>query len=786
MKKFLFRLTLGAGLLVAAALLYIGVPVLRAGAGLPVWDGSTTVAGLDHEVTITRSEYGTPFTEAETQADLYFAQGFVHAQDRFWQMAMGRRLALGRLAEWLGAPALAADRYSRMWMWRDLAVRSYEALAAEERALLDAYAAGVNAWLEGPLYRRPPEMRVLHVHPEPWKGSDALLIMFNVHAMLRGNGSEQLRYEISPERVPDVERAVEILNTSGPDAPTILSASSEAPGTHSASAMTDGNFSNSWLLSGAHTVSGLPLVANDPHLAIGLPGVWQIQHLTLNGRRMAGGTIPGFPSIVVGHNGAVAWAVTNSTVNTMDATLLELEMPDGRRYRSSPGGPWQEFGVREEVFGVRFGSDVTELQRTTEHGAVWLEDLDPPLLEGRPGFTIEIVDVAMEALNRGPVALMGMLHIDTVEEGMELMGEMTLPSVNVSFADTAGSIGCALSGRIPIRSRESAEQIAFAAWDTSERTHLDPAESPRLLNPESGRIVTANQRIATEEEFPTYLSDSFASGYRASRIHEALDERPRHDVESFRAMQQDGLTPEARELTPWMLEAKAATPADQALVDLLAEWDFRFTPESAAPLVWSIWMRQLGRELLDEAGPTRPFRESMLTPAIVLTLSGEWSELCNRVETPEVETCADALTKTLTQTREILEAGWGPGVDDWQWERVQFKLGHLGFADLPLLGQRFSRSTSIPAGLSSLFNNNFIIGDTPDAFPLMGGAGYQGIYDLSDLDASLFMAPGGPSGHVGSDYYNNLTPLWIAGERMRLDPDEIGPIATLTLAPGGE
>ena len=783
MKKLIVRFILVSVLLVVAVLFYVGFPIFRAGTGLPEWDGTTTVAELGAEVTITRSEFGTPFIEAESQADLYFAQGFVHAQDRFWQMAMGRHSAQGRLSEWVGSIALPADRSARMFRWRDLAVRSYEALPAEEQALLDAYAAGVNAWLDGPLYQRPPEMRILRIDPEPWTGSDALLIMYNVYAMLRVNGSEQLRYEISPERVPDVEQAFRILNEGGPDGPSILSASSEDPGTSASSGMKDQNFSNSWMLSGEHTVSGMPLLANDPHLNLSLPGIWQLQHFTLNGRRMAGATIPGFPSIIIGHNGAVAWGITNSQINSMDATLLELETPEGSRYRSEPGAPWQEFELREEVFRVRFGSDVTETFRTTGDRAVWLDSMPAPLLDNRPGFKLEIVENSMELPNLGPVALMGMLKVNTVEEAIDLMDELTLPSLNVSVADTLGNIGYVLAGRIPVRAPDSAEQIAFADWDSSERTYLDPAENPRLLNPASGRIVTANQHIATAEEFPHYLSDRFASGYRANRIHEMLDQTALHDVESFRLMQSDTLSPEARDLTQLMLQVIPATPEDQALVDALAAWDHRFAEESAAPLIWTVWYRELVRELLDEAGPIRALRESMLSAPVVMILSGEWSELCDRLETAEVETCAAALAKTLTSTREILEAGWGSNVNDWRWGSVQFKLEHLGFGDLPLLGNRFSRSTSLPGGFSSLFTNLHLVGDTPDGFRLAGGSGLQAIFDLSDLDASLFMAPGGPSGHVGSDYYNNFTPLWIAGERMQLDPDTIEPIATLSLQP---
>ncbi|MEM1080987.1 MAG: penicillin acylase family protein, partial [Pseudomonadota bacterium] len=600
MKKLIIRFALVSVFLVVAVLLYVAIPIFRAGAGLPQWDGTTTVDGLSAKVTITRSEYGTPFIEADSQADLYFAQGFVHAQDRFWQMAMGRHLAQGRLSEWMGLAALPADRSARMYRWGDLAVQSYEALPAQERALLDAYAAGVNAWLDGPLYQRPPEMRILHIDPEPWTGSDSMLMMYNVYATLRSNGSEQLRYEISPEIVPDVEQAFRILNEGGPDGPSILSASSEDPGTSDSSGMKDRNFSNSWLLSGQHTASGMPLLANDPHLNISLPGIWQLQHLTLKGRRMAGATVPGFPSIIIGHNGAVAWGITNSHINTMDATLLELETPEGRRYRTAPDAPWQTFELRDEVFRVRFGSDVTETYRTTGDRAVWLESMPAPLLDNRPGFTIELVENSMELPNRGPIALMGMLRVNTVEEAIDLMDEMNMPALNVSFADTLGNIGYVLTGRIPVRAPASAEQIAFADWDSSERTYLDPADNPRLVNPDSGRIVTANHRIATAQEYPHHLSDSFASGYRANRIHEMLDQRATHDMESFLRMQGDPLSPEARELTHLMLRVEPATPEDQALVDALADWDLRFTEDSPAALIWTVWHRQLVRALLDE------------------------------------------------------------------------------------------------------------------------------------------------------------------------------------------
>jgi penicillin amidase len=783
MKKLLVRSLLGVAALVVALVLYLWIPIARAGAGLPEWDGVATLEGLEAEVTVTRSEYGTPFIEAETQADLYFAQGFVHAQDRFWQMAVGRRAAVGRLSEWLGAAALPADRRARMWGWADLAERSFAALPAEDRALLEAYAAGVNAWLKSPQYRRPPEMRILHVSPEPWRASDAFMAVYNMHMMLRGNGSEQVKFELMGGSAPDPAVALRILSEMAPDGPTILSATGESSGTRGSGSSVDGTFSDSWVVSGDHTITGLPLLANDPHLAVGLPGIWQIQHHTLAGRRMAGGTLPGFPAIVVGHNGAVAWAVTNSTANTMDATLLEVEAPDGLRYRTGPDEAWQEFEVREEVFRVRFGSDVTEGYRTTPTGIVWPESVPIPPLQASPELTIELVDLAIDVLNEAPTALMGITHANTVEEAIDAVQTMTFPVVNVSFADTAGNIGYALTGRIPVRSEESAQEIAFATWDSNERTYLDPEANPRFVNPASGRIVTANQRIATEDEFPIYLSDHFAPGYRAARIHEALDATVVHDMASFVRMQGDALSPQARELTPLMLQAEPASAEDQALLDVLAEWDYRFTPDSPAPLVWTLWARELIREGLDEVGVMSSVRSANLFGPLVVALGGEEPDLCDRMETDPAETCAELLTETLTAARRLLESGWGPQAEGWRWRNTEFQLPHAGFAGLPVLGERFSRTTPIPGGPGALFTNTFIVGDPGTAFPSLYTSSYQGVYDLSDLDASLFMGAGGPSGHVGSDFYNNLTPLWVAGERMRLDPDEIEPMATLRLVP---
>ncbi len=782
MKRIMIRSVVGLLLLISIVVAYVAITLARAGGGLPQWDGTVEVAGLDGSVEIMRDQDGIPFIRADSEHDLYFAQGFVHAQDRFWQMALSRQTMNGRLAEWLGGMGLLSDRVARMYGWSDLAQDSFDALASEDREPLESYAAGVNAWLESPAYRRPPEMVILHIKPERWEASDAYLAIYQMHRMLSTSGLEGYRALFDNTDSPP--SAIEIFDQNDLMAPTIIAPTGGESVIQPTAPFKERAFSNNWTLSGDHTTSGKPLMANDPQLALSEPGFWQLQHITVDGWMAAGGSVPGYPGIIVGHNNTLAWGVTTAGIDVRDFAYVEVHPENPDRYRRGPNEPWQDFDLRVEKIHVRFGEDLTETIRSTRQGVSTPRNLGTFGFFDREGLALEIRDVATDQVSTSSVALRRLNQAGTVEEGIQALEQFTSPALNVSLADASGNIGYVAAGRIPLRPEDHARVVDLDPADDNERTYLPYLENPRVVNPPSGRIVTANQRIVGAE-YPYYLTDNWADPHRARRIHELLDQRKIHDVDSFHDMQMNSLSPVARELIPLLLDVQPADTDDARLVEILWAWDFRFELDASAPVVWLTWVEFLSqRVVVDDIAAAPSFFRSLLYSPLVRSLGGEHPEWCDNLSTSAVEDCADALRSSLTDTRLALEDAFGPDPQGWKWGDVaSFRLPHLGFAGLPILDGMFSRYTPLPAGPESAFTNGVNLLEAPEFSSTLFTSSYQAIYDLSDLNSSVFMTAGGSSGHFKSPYYNNLTDDWAAGERIELKPDKLLPVATLTLNP---
>lgn len=369
----------------------------RAHGGLAQWEGDVAVAGLDGPVEVVRDANGVAYIQASTRRDALFAQGFVHAQDRFWQMSLTRQTMAGRLAEWIGRPAFNSDQRMRHFAGEELARRLWEQFPEEERPLLEAYAAGVNAWLDSPAYRRPPEMVILHLHPERWRPEDAFLIWRGLYEPLATPGLEGLLPAV--RRVAAHPSAEEMIDGFMDTTVPIIPAEGADETVQRSQPMKEQAFSNSWLLSGEHTASGLPLLANDPQLAATLPNTWYLMRLAMEEGRMVGASIPGLPGLPLGHNGRIAIGATNAMVDVYDIALVQLDPDDAGRFRRGPDEPWQPFDTRTETIRVRFGRTVEQQVRSTPDGIVmlWDERPDRSVPKPMPGPSGWLLTTAMPA-----------------------------------------------------------------------------------------------------------------------------------------------------------------------------------------------------------------------------------------------------------------------------------------------------------------------------------------------------------------------------------------------------
>jgi penicillin amidase len=783
-----FVLSIAAAVAVVAA--YGGFVLLTTSGEPATWEGEITLEGSSAPIEILRDEYGVPHVFAETETDAHFALGFLHAQDRLWQMAFNRQRLEGRLAEWMGHMALEADIGQREFFYPPrFRAAQWAAMPEEARDHLEAYAAGVNAYLGSELYQRPPEMRILHVHPESWEPEDALTLWSQLYPVLSGPGREAEKHRL--ERYARVDYADEyfLIHDDVPPIvevwpPQPLAAALEPEGSANRSMVDEpktatsrlaysknGAFSNGWVVSGRHTDSGLPLLANDPQLPSTAPNTWYLAHLSIASRAVVGATLPGVPGVIVGRTNGLAWGATNAGVDSADFIFAEVHPDDPNRYRLHPDLGWQSFETWIETYRVRFGADVEREVRASGPNLVFPSDMsatpfDPPnavALLRSTGWEAEHSLTATLALNRA----------QRVEDGMAAATNFVSPVINLSMADTAGRIGYRTIGRVPRRTPEHANTTEFAPLDDNNWDgFLSASEMPHIVDPPSGRIVSANQLIVGPD-YPHYLEESFAWPYRARRIHEMLDAVPDHDVDSFLAMQSDTHSPPAAELLPFLLNTEPANPRDETLLEMLAAWDARFELDQTAPTIFMTWAQVLQSAVRDdELGPELAARYAFgpSFPFLAAVLGGKLAHWCDDVRTEDVEeSCRDQLASTLSTTHKLLEESLGADPDGWRWrEAADFSHPHLGFAGLPLLDSRFSRTSKVPGGPESAFIHGVFSTQPPNFSQHSVSSSLQVIFDLADLDASYYVISGGQSGRPESPHYDDLRTLWERGERIRI------------------
>jgi penicillin amidase len=479
--------------------------------------------------------------------------------------------------------------------------------------------------------------------------------------------------------------------------------------------------------------------------------------------------------------------VTNGFVDQADMMLLHCDPENPGRYRRSEFDEWQAFEAREEVFDVRFGDAVRETFYITPSGVVLPQDLLLLPVTDDPDACIEARLVYMDG-DSSLSALLRLNRAQTTAQAYEALRIFTGPSLNFTLADTDGDVGYVSAGRYYIREGDAATIIDYAPRDSMSWSPIAYEENPHTFSPLRGRIVTANQP-AVGADYPHYLSDIWAAPFRAMRIHELLDATQTHDVESYLAMQRDTLSIPARRAVPRLLEA---VPADVGgvraeMIRVLRNWDYRFTPESPAPVVFLTWLHvfheQVARDELGDLLWQRVSREA-LPPIVYQVLEGRHTDWCATLGEPGPGDCDALLVQSLDEAAARLEEALGPEPENWQWGQAAASTHpHQGFAGIPILDGMFSRTSHIPGGPDTLMVNYTDVRQAPH-FPASGFASsLQAIYDLADLEQSLFMLSTGQSGHFRSPYYDNFLPRFAAGERFTIptDRDRIEPVATLIL-----
>jgi penicillin amidase len=629
--RILLWLLLAVLVIVAGAVAYA---YYIAHSALPQLDGRLQVGGLSAPVTVTRDRHGVPAIDAASLGDLFFAQGYVTAQDRLWQMDVMRRFGSGELSEILGEDTLKMDREQRILGLRAAAKKAIEMASARDRTFFEAYARGVNAYIGTHAHRLPLEFRILHYAPKPWLAEDSVVIAnlmvkdLNYHYFYDGLRREKILAKLGPELTADLyvnrswhDRPPTVMredltvpdNTGGsddeddddspddsvtrrgtaPEALPIEALPSEALPSEDLPV----NGSNDWVVSGAHTVTGKPLLSNDMHLGHRMPSLWYEAHLHSGTLDVAGVTLPGMPYVIVGHNQRIAWGFTNVGPTVTDAYIENF---NGQGAYQTPSG-WVQPEHRAEVIHVKDKPDVNLDVKITRHG--------PIITELVPGETRPLA-LRWTLYDGLRIPFFDVNAAQSWEDFRRAFSQFDAPGQNVVYADVDGNIGYQATGKIPIRAAGDGSLPVSGADNAHEWTSYIPFEKlPSIYNPPSGIIATANGRIAPDG-YPNSISMEWEAPWRTARIYHVLESGRQFSAGDMLALQTDVQSEptlfSAERFVYAVDHAAKPSPRAKQAADLMRSWDGRMLAASAAPTIAENAIGELRRLLLEPKLGTAP------------------------------------------------------------------------------------------------------------------------------------------------------------------------------------
>ena len=768
----------------AAGLIGAGVAARRVmRRPVPKPSGRLVVAGLRAPVEVIRDAWGVPHIYAASDHDLFFAQGFVQAQDRLFQMDLNRRLGLGRLAEVTGPLGLPFDKFARHLGWPRAAQAQVDGGDEETKDAIAAYAAGVNAFIAGqPL---PAEFTVLAYRPEPW---DALSTSAWGTVLAWGLScnweTELLRAwlldELGPERAADLTPVYrENYATTLPDeqigrrlAEGLLVAFREtvACGPVGAPLVGQGLGSNNWVVSGARTASGRPHLANDPHLPPVFPTIWYACHLSGGRYNVAGFTLPGVPGIVIGHNDHCAWGVTNAFPDVQDVYIERFDPDDPTRYEVN--GAWRAAEISEETIRVRGRGAVPLHVRATRHGPVFSDIL--------PGDHADLsYDWTLFHAGSHLQAILSSNRATDWPSFREALRHWSFPSQNVVYAGTDGTIAYMMPGLVP-RRRKGDGLAPVPGWveDFDWEGFIPFEEMPVYVNPPEGYLATANNCMAGDS-YPYLLTGEWLPDYRVRRIRELLAENPELTLADHQRIQNESISLMARRFLaaalPVMQSNPPAEPHVRDALGQLAAWNGDMAVDSIPATLYFGWMVHFTRAAVTQAvGPERaatllakgeqigfpymPFYE------IGYELALRWLE----GEAPEwIGNVRPLLLPALLQTFDVLRKEVGHDPAGWAWGRLHRVAFEHEMSRLPGIGRLWKPMTISAPGDGYTINQSDLSPHFPPN-PATIIASCRLIVDVGAWDDCLVALPGGQSGHPASDHYQDRITEWREGRYFPL------------------
>jgi len=734
----------------------------RAEAALSVIHGTLRVAGLQQPVNVLRDRWGVAHIYARNQHDLFFAQGFVAAQDRLFQMELWKRSGQGRLAEILGPSALLRDINARRLAYHGALQAEYESYSPDTRDILEAFTAGINAYIASRLADGGPglplEFQLAGFEPEPWKPADCLNRM--AAFSMTGNAFRELEHAQalnavgtdSASHLFGFDPPVKLDPAPGADlsgfAPALLR-NLVGSDTRIGFAKAPAEGSNNWTVSGKLTRSGKPLLANDPHRVIAEPSLRYMVHLVAPGWDVIGAGEPGLPGVALGHNQNVAWGFTIFGLDQQDLYVEDLSPSDSTQYKTAQG--WESMQVRTETFGIRGGPNVQVDLKFTRHGPVLWED-------GKRALALHWVGA-----EPGTAGYLGSLAVDRAQNWQDFEAAMPrwkVPSENIVYADREGNIGEHSAGLAPLRKNWTGLLPVSGAGGYEWSGFVPTAELPHQLNPAAGFVATANHKMIPEN-YPYKVGYEWAPPFRFQRITQVLQQAQsgnKLDVEAMERLQSDVLSLPAQRLIA-LLRTELGNEDTDAAAKLLLQWNGELDRDSAPAALYEVWLRVVTRETVE-----------LSVPPAVRSIAEDWNpyQLANFLDAPSRQG-GDAQVAML---RRSLHDAWsemqrlqGPDPARWSWGQLhKMKFRHP-------LDQVPDAAALVDLGPVARPGDEYTVNATgypQDSFDQVEGASYREILDLADWDHSVAVNVPGQSGQPGSPHYSDLLPLWSEGKYFPL------------------
>lgn len=751
--------------------------------GKPVLEGTVTVNGLSAPVTITRDENGVPHIKGQTTQDVYFAQGYAHAQDRMFNMDLSRRTGYGRLCEVFGQMAVSQDQYYLTLGLDRAAALSLAAYPAETIALLDGYTAGINAYIDEKSSdgKWPTEFKLLGYQPERWSTVDTLLLGKLMAHDMAGHWKAQVsRMYLLAEY--GLEEALELFPSVPEQAPTHITDADLALSLLSADipVVNESNGSNNWVVSGQKTESGMPLLANDPHLSIATPSIWYVNHLISPDMEVSGTTFAGVPGIILGQNQYGAWGVTNTGPDVQDVYIEKIH-PDNP-YRYLYQDEWLEMEVFSYTMKVKGGDEILYEVRQTMHGPIISDLADNVGVEQDTAFALRwtALDATLEL-----EALIGYNRAKNWTEFEKCLEGFHAPAMNFVYANLDGTIAYKPNGLIPIRAGNNDALLPMEGW-TGENEwigYIPFDELPKVVNPVDGFVATANYKIVGDD-YPYHLSNNWAQPYRQMRIVEVLSSKDTFTAEDMRLLQDDTKNLRAEAFGAYLADIFAgleSQPSGKQAAETLQAWRARGyldEPEEAGALLFSLVMDEIPNVLFEEI-PSEVYKlmrgtgnvvDNMLTACIA---GGEplWVQKNGGI--------AAVLSKALDRAIARVSPQQGSDISKWQYGKF-----HQVMFSHPLSSQSYLKPFFNPRGrLASAGSDVTVRAATNNQSGLNNhGASWRFVADLNDMTKTWQIVAPGISGHPASPYYQDQINRWLEGELYLVDQVAYSG-KTLTLVP---